>query len=142
MHHNLRQFSFFAVMTTALFISSVSYAQSLSARGVDSRAMREVTCVAEVDRLTVLVQILETRREDMIECNENGKVFAGIDEPGADAEGCIDLDPLAARWNSLSNPSSLHFENSEDTQVGSTITVVRGQDGNGAACPPDYREVN
>lgn len=104
--------------------------------------MREVTCVAEIDRLIVLVQTLETRREEMITCNENGKVFAGVGEAGADADGCIDLDPLTARWNSLSNPSALHFEDFEGDQVGPTITVTRGRDGDGGTCPPDYREVN
>lgn len=99
--------------------------------------------MAEIERLTVLVQTLETRREEMITCNENGKVFAGVGEPGADADGCVDLDPLAARWDSLSNPSALHFEDSDGDPVGSTITVTRGRDGNDAVCPPTgYREVN
>jgi hypothetical protein len=129
-------------MAVALFIPSMTAAQSFSGRGVDSRSMREVTCVAEIERLSVLVQALETRREEMITCNENGKVFAGVGEPGADADGCIDLDPLTASWDSLQNPTELHFEDFENTQVGSTITVTRGRDGDGAACPPDYREVN
>lgn len=141
----LKNLTFMAVFAATLCAASAAQAQMFSGRGVDSRAMGEVSCIAEIERLEITVQYLEAQRDAMIDCNEDGMVFAGVGEPGADADGCVDLTPLTAVWLDTSdnvnpsNPDTLHFvDDFGNQQPVPAITVIRGNDGANATCPTGY----
>ena len=136
-----KKFQFVAVMTLLVGLTAASsvYAQSVSGRGVDNRAMGQVSCLAEVERQQLIVQNLTAKRDAMLDCNAKGMVFGGVGEPGADADGCFDLEPLVAKWvdSGPADPGKLKFSDN-DGPVGSDITVIQGRDGKDAECPDGY----
>lgn len=143
---NLRLEVLAPVFLATFMAVGVAHAQNLSGRGVDSRAAGEVSCLAEVERLEVIVYNLEALREAMIECNERGAVYAGQDSalwpPEADADGCVPLGTLTANW--LPNPGApddLEFEDPISGDTHPRIDVIRGEDGADATCPPDHESV-
>lgn len=114
-------------------LTPIATAQEVSGRGIIADAAREVNCISEISRLEVVVAQLEAQRDALINCNENGQVFDGTT--------CVDLFPPQADWRPTpAVPSTLHFLDINNIQIGSTITVIRGRDGNTPICPPGYEE--
>lgn len=123
-----------AVLGFVLVGSASAEAQVMSGRGIHEQFSRQVNCLAEIERLELIVQTLEAQREALINCNENGQVF--------DGNGCVDLADLEGDWNpDPTKPGTLRFIDILNNQSGSTITVVRGRDGADAVCPDGYEEV-
>lgn len=124
------------MLTTAALMLGMTaavnaWSQSLSGRGVEQRAMAQVGCVSEIERMQEVVQTLKQQKQKHLDCNDQGRIFDGGDT-------CVDVKPLQAVWDSTSTPSTLHFENVKGKQIGEQVEVIRGDDGAPGACPDGY----
>lgn len=120
-----------AVVILATVFTPNAWSQSFSGRGVDQGAMGQVACVSEIERLETILITLKQNKQAHLDCNEQGQVY--------DGDGCVDVQPLRAAWDSLETPTQLRFNDIHGERVGETVNVdPRARDGQPGECPSGY----